>query len=196
MSAKTITSENPAGLDGFAFVEFTADDPKMMGDMFEKMGFVAAARHEGLDLTLYRQGTIHFIVNGCGDQAQAFRAAHGPSANAMAFRVADADKAFAIAVERGAKPVDTAGSAFPDAKAVAGIGGSLLYLVDGDPFADWTDVDDWEERAAREGVGLEILDHLTHNVNRGQMRVWSGFYDDVFGFEEQKYFNIQGQATG
>ncbi|MEO0499482.1 MAG: 4-hydroxyphenylpyruvate dioxygenase [Pseudomonadota bacterium] len=196
MSAKTITSENPAGLDGFAFVEFTADDPKMMGDMFEKMGFVAAARHEGLDLTLYRQGTIHFIVNGGGDQAEAFRAAHGPSANAMAFRVADADKAFAIAVERGAEPVDTAGSAFPDAKAVAGIGGSLLYLVDGDPFAGWTDVEGWEERAAREGVGLEILDHLTHNVNRGQMRVWSSFYGDVFGFEEQKYFNIQGQATG
>jgi 4-hydroxyphenylpyruvate dioxygenase len=41
-----------------------------------------------------------------------------------------------------------------------------------------------------------LLDHLTHNVKRGQMRTWSTFYRDVFGFEEQKYFDIKGQATG
>jgi catechol 2,3-dioxygenase-like lactoylglutathione lyase family enzyme len=45
-------------------------------------------------------------------------------------------------------------------------------------------------------VGLDLLDHLTHNVKRGQMRTWSTFYRDVFGFEEQKYFDIKGQATG
>ena len=46
-------------------------------------------------------------------------------------------------------------------------------------------------------MGLEILDHLTHNVRRGEMRTWSGFYcTSVFNFEEQKYFDIKGQATG
>jgi 4-hydroxyphenylpyruvate dioxygenase len=28
------------------------------------------------------------------------------------------------------------------------------------------------------------------------MRVWSEFYHELFGFEEQKYFDIKGQATG
>jgi 4-hydroxyphenylpyruvate dioxygenase len=28
------------------------------------------------------------------------------------------------------------------------------------------------------------------------MRTWSSFYNQVFGFEEQKYFDIKGQATG
>ena len=45
-------------------------------------------------------------------------------------------------------------------------------------------------------MGLEVLDHLTHNVRRGQMRVWSEFYARLFGFEEQKYFDIKGKATG
>ena len=167
-----------------------------MGAVFERMGFVAAAKQPDRRLTLYRQGSIRFIVNAGSEQAKAFRKAHGPSANAMAFRVENAERAFAEATKRGAEPVETKGSAFPDARAVAGIGGSLLYLVDGDPFADWNEVPGWRETLEKESVGLEVLDHLTHNVNRGQMRVWSGFYGDVFGFEEQKYFNIQGQATG
>src|SRR3546814_17839635 len=45
-------------------------------------------------------------------------------------------------------------------------------------------------------VGLELLDHLTHNVRRGEMRTWSSFYAKLFGFEEQKYFDIKGKATG
>ncbi len=28
------------------------------------------------------------------------------------------------------------------------------------------------------------------------MRTWSGFYARIFGFEEQKYFDIKGKATG
>ncbi len=28
------------------------------------------------------------------------------------------------------------------------------------------------------------------------MRTWSGFYNSIFNFEEQKYFDIKGKATG
>ena len=87
-------------------------------------------------------------------------------------------------------------SALPGAYAILGIGGSLLYLVEGDPFTHWEEVPGWREAAARNGVGLDLLDHLTHNVKRGQMRVWSEFYAKLFGFEEQKYFDIKGKATG
>ena len=47
----------------------------------------------------------------------------------------------------------------------------------------------------RDGVGLKVLDHLTHNVRRGEMRTWSSFYNRIFGFEEQKYFDIKGKQT-
>ncbi len=190
-------AQNPLGLDGFAFAEFTSPDPAAMAAQFEQLGFVAAARQPERALTLYRQGRIAFVLNaGDGGQAAAFRAAHGPSANGMAFRVADADQAFAAAIARGAVAADSAQSALPAARAIEGIGGSLLYLVDGDPFAQWEEVPGWRAEAQEHGVGLDLLDHLTHNVRRGQMRVWSEFYGKLFGFEEQKYFDIKGKATG
>ncbi len=189
-------SPNPLGLDGFAFCEFTSPDPAAVAAQFEQLGFVAAARVADRGLTLYRQGRIALILNAGAGQAADFRAEHGPSANGMAFRVADASAAHAAAIARGATDAATADSALPGARAITGIGGSLLYLVDADPFADWEAVPGWEQAAAENNVGLDLLDHLTHNVKRGQMRVWSAFYAKLFGFEEQKYFDIKGKATG
>jgi 4-hydroxyphenylpyruvate dioxygenase len=187
---------NPLGLDGFAFCEFTSPDPAKMGAQLEQLGFVPAARVPARNLTLYRQGRIAFVLNAGEGHAEAFRAAHGPSANGMAFKVTNAADAHRAALERGATNADTANSAFPGAYAIEGIGGSLLYLVDSDPFADWEEVPGWQEASAKNSVGLDLLDHLTHNVKRGQMRVWSAFYNKLFGFEEQKYFDIKGKATG
>jgi 4-hydroxyphenylpyruvate dioxygenase len=182
---------NPLGLDGFAFAEFTSPDPATMIAQLEQLGFGAAARGPGA--TLFRQGRIRFVVNTRSDgQAAAFRAEHGPSANGMGFNVANAAEAFDLALARGAKAADAATSALPGAHVLQGIGGSLLYLVDGDPFADWEPIPGWQDN----GVGLDLLDHLTHNVRRGEMRKWSAFYAQVFGFEEQKFFDIKGQATG
>ena len=65
-----------------------------------------------------------------------------------------------------------------------------------DLFADWTEIAGWQQAEAENNVGLDLLDHLTHNVRRGEMRTWSGFYSKLFGFEEQKYFDIKGKATG
>ena len=85
-----------------------------------------------------------------------------------------------------------------DDTVIEGIGGSYLYfMADGaDPYAEWAEMPGWREAEAANNVGLDLLDHLTHNVRRGQMQVWSAFYKTLFGFEEQKYFDIKGQATG
>ncbi len=190
--------DNPLGLNGFAFVEFTSPDIDTMTGQLKQLGFVAAARQEARNLTLFRQGNIAIVLNsGSGRQAAEFRDLHGPSANGMAFRVTDAAKAHALALSRGAISVPAEyGALGPDSKILQGIGGSLLYLVDSDPFQDWREVPGWRQAAAENGVGLNILDHLTHNVRRGEMRVWSNFYSKLFGFEEQKYFDIKGQMTG
>ncbi len=187
---------NPLGLDGFAFCEFTSPAPDAMAAQFEQLGFVPAARVRDRGLTLYRQGRIALILNQGDGHAAGFRAAHGPSASGMGFRVADARAAHAAALERGATGADASTGAIPAAPVIEGIGGSLLYLVEGDPFADWEEVPGWRRAAAENSVGLDLLDHLTHNVKRGQMRVWSEFYGKLFGFEEQKYFDIKGKATG
>ena len=86
--------ENPLGTDGFEFVEFTSPEPERLAGLFEQMGFTAVAKHRSKNVLRFRQGDINFILNmEPSGQAAAFREAHGPSANAMAFRVKDAAKA-------------------------------------------------------------------------------------------------------
>jgi len=199
----TNDAQNPLGLDGFEFVEFTSPDPGRMTTLIEQLGFTAYAVHPTKDVVRYRQGRINLLVNrDAGGQAADFRAAHGPSANGMAFRVADARAAFDWAIAHGAVAADASRGVMGEgAYAIEGIGGSLLYLVDrygarGSIYDAWTPIAGAAEAEVANNVGLDLLDHLTHNVRRGEMRTWSGFYSRIFGFEEQKYFDIKGQATG
>jgi len=37
---------------------------------------------------------------------------------------------------------------------------------------------------------------MTHNVYRGNMDQWSGFYERLFNFREVRYFDIEGKLTG
>ena len=192
---------NPMGLDGFEFCEFTSPDPDRMAHQLEQFGFVAASTHPTKQVTRYKQGRINLLLNRepTGHAAE-FRAVHGPSASAMAFRVQDARAAYDAAIARGAKPAP-AGAALGDVPALEGIGGSILYLVDrhgaaGSIYDDWDQVPGAAEAEAANNVGLDLLDHLTHNVRRAQMRTWAEFYGQIFGFEEQKYFDIKGKATG
>src|SRR6516165_9790977 len=127
-----------------------------------------------------------------------FRRAHGPSANAMAFRVRDAGLALRLAVERGARPVTgPVGPMELNIPAIEGIGGSNLYLVDRYGANAIYDVDFVAIEGAhpRTDVGLTYLDHLTHNVHRGQMAKWAEFYERIFNFREIRYFDIEGKQT-
>ena len=188
--------DNPLGLDGFEFVEFTSPDPEAMGGLFEKLGFVHAGDHRRLAIRHYRQGDINFLLNmEPGGHADAFRKEHGPSASAMAFRVSDAREALKLAVERGAHQIE-GDYGYP---AIEGIGGSYLYLIDryGEAGSIYDDNFAPAAGAARnfEGAGLHTLDHLTHNVFRGRMNHWAGFYERIFNFREIRYFDIEGQQT-
>jgi 4-hydroxyphenylpyruvate dioxygenase len=199
----SVTAQNPLGLDGFEFVEFTSPDPAAMKALFEQLGFVPASRHPTKAVTRYKQGRINLLVNeDATGQVAEFRAAHGPSANGMAFRVDNVEAAYAEALRRGAVAADASKTVLgAGARVLEGIGGSMLYLVErhgdlGTIYDSWEQVPGAALAEAKNNVGLDLLDHLTHNVKRGQMRTWSTFYRDVFGFEEQKYFDIKGQATG
>jgi len=193
--------DNPMGTDGFEFVEYAAPDPAALAGLFQSMGFAAVARHRSKDVTLFRQGDVHFLVNGEPDSfAQAFARVHGPSVCAIAFRVRDAGHAQARAVALGARPV--AGKVGPmelNIPAIEGIGGSLIYLVDRYGERSIYDVDfhpvDGVDQAPA-GVGLARIDHLTHNVHRGRMDQWAAFYERLFNFREVRYFDIEGRLTG
>src|SRR5690349_22155914 len=188
-----ISDVNPMGTDGFEFVEYTAQDTAALGALFEKMGFSPIARHRSKNVTLYRQGEVNFVVNAEPESfAQAFARLHGPSVCAIAFRVKDAAKAQARAVELGARPVQgKVGPMELNIPAIEGIGGSLIYLVDRyGPRGSIYDVDFVGVEGALDplpspkGAGFSYIDHLTHNVHRGRMDVWAEFYAKLFEFRE------------
>jgi 4-hydroxyphenylpyruvate dioxygenase len=192
--------DNPMGTDGFEFVEYAAPDPELLRKVFRGLGFATTARHRSKDVTLHRQGDINFIINAERDSfGQRFAAAHGPCACAMAFRVKDAAGAFKRAVELGATPAETDVRPMElNIPAIEGIGGSLIYLVDRYGEQTIYDVDFEplaEDPGGRDG-GLTYVDHLTHNVYRGNMDQWAGFYERLFNFREIRYFDIEGQRTG
>ena len=204
--------DNPMGTDGFEFVEYAAPDPAALGSLFEQLGFSAIARHRHKAVTLYRQGEVNFIINAEPDSfAQRFARLHGPSVCAMAFRVDDANKAYARALELGAWGFDNrTGPMELNIPAIKGIGDSLIYFVDrwhgkGGAAAGAIgnisiyDVDFVPIAGATQtvkGNGLTYIDHLTHNVHRGRMKEWADYYERLFNFKEVRYFDIEGKLTG
>ena len=203
--------DNPLGLDGFEFVEFSAPEKGLLEHAFAAMGFTCVADHRAKDVQLWRQGdetrSINLIANYEPQSSAAYFAAeHGPSACGMGWRVADAGKAYAMALARGAEPVHTAtGPMELRLPAIRGIGGSIIYLIDRYPgHASGNDLSiydiDFVWRAGVDrnlvGAGFHTIDHLTHNVYGGRMAHWAGFYERVFGFREIRYFDIKGEYTG
>ena len=197
----TISDTNPAGTDGFEFVEFAHPEPQVLRDLFGMMGYTLTARHKTRAIELWQQGDITYVLNAePGTHAAGFIEEHGPCAPSMGWRVVDAKHAYAHAVAKGAKPYDGPGKTF-DLPAIVGIGGSLIYFTDAygpgfEKFGPYAADFDFIAEPKPFGVGFHYLDHLTHNVHKGNMDVWFRFYGDIFNFREIRFFDIEGKYTG
>jgi 4-hydroxyphenylpyruvate dioxygenase len=199
--------DNPLGLDGFEFVEFTAPEKGVLEPVFTCMGFTRVAQHRSKDVHLWRQGEINLIANyEPRSPAAYFAQEHGASACGMAFRVKDAAKAYDEAIARGAEPVESkTGVMELRIPAIKGIGGAFIYLVDRYATLDNPDAlsiydIDFEYLPGVEhfpvGAGFQKIDHLTHNVYGGRMAHWAGWYERIFNFREIRFFDIKGEYTG
>jgi len=194
--------DNPMGLNGFEFVEFASPRPGVLEPVFRTLGFTEVAKHRSKEVTLWRQGGINFIINSEPRSYTAYFAEeHGPCACGMAFRVADSHKAYELALESGAQPIEIpTGPMELRLPAIKGIGGAPLYLID--RYEDGKSIYDidfeFHEGVERhpDGCGFTEIDHLTHNVYRGRMDYWANFYERLFNFREIRYFDIKGEYTG
>ena len=193
----TINDQNPAGTDGFEFVEFAHPEPQVLRDLFLSMGYTHVATHKTKAIELWQQGDISYLINAQSEtHASEFIEAHGPCAPSMGWRVVDADHAFKHAVSKGAEPYTGDGKTI-DVPAIVGIGGSLIYFIDQYFEASPYNTEfEWITKAHPVGVGFHYLDHLTHNVFKGNMDKWFRFYGDLFNFREIRFFDIQGKHTG
>ena len=187
--------DNPVGLNGMEFIEYSAKDAEFMEKLFGLFQFKKIGTHRTKNIDLYRQNDVHFILNlEKNSFADSFQNAHGLSICATGFRVLDAEHAFETAVARGARPYEGEGHSF---KAIYGIGDSLIYFIDkkGEDKIykhDFELIDD----PTNEGCGLTGVDHMTNNVPAGDMKKWCDFYESIFNFKEVRFFDIKGLETG
>ncbi len=197
-----ITEQNPIGLYGVDFIEYTGADAQHFEKLFSKLGFTEVGKIENKNIKLFRQGDINFILNTESNTfAAEFSKAHGPSVCSTGLRVANATRAFEEAIKRGAKAYDgnfDSRGATPYL-AIYGIGDSLIYFIDQGKHEDL-----YENRFKvtnnanhfPQGLGLQIVDHFTNNVPKGEMQKWCDFYTNVLNFREARYFDIKGKSTG
>ena len=177
-------------VDGIEFLEFAMDDASAgaFETLLEGLGFARAGIHKSKDVVHWRQGDINLVVNREKEGfAHSFNIAHGPSVCAMALRVGDA----AATVERAQRLLDqpfrqAVGPGELNIPAVRGVGGSLLYFLDGksDLGRLW-DVD-FEPVAVRNGagVGLTRIDHISQSMHYEEMLAWLLFYTSLFDFRK------------
>lgn len=194
--------ENPVGLKGFEFCEFSGPQPDAIARVFELLGFTLVAHHRSKNVELYRQGGINFILNRePHSEAFYFGQEHGNSAAGMGFRVENAHHAYQYVLDKGAQPIEIpTGPMELRLPAIKGIGGAPIYLIDRyEEGSSIYDIDfnfiDGVDRHPP-GYGFYEIDHLTHNVYKGRMNHWASFYETLFNFREIRYFDIKGEYTG
>jgi 4-hydroxyphenylpyruvate dioxygenase len=192
--------ENPVGTDGFEFLEFTTNNPLKLENQFYALGFKLAAKHNTHPVQIYQQGNIRFIINLTkNSMANNFADLHGASVCAMGFRVADADFALSHALKNGAKAFEpTADANLYGVPAIYGVGNSLIYFIDkkNESVFTKTRFNACDETHETKPAGLTYIDHVTHNLYRGNMSKWADFYTRIFNFREIRYFDIEGRVTG
>ena len=194
-------NENPAGTNGFAFLEFASKTPSELHKLFSLMGFTHVANHKSKDIELWKQNDITFLINNekAGFAAE-FAKNHNGGACGMGFLVHDVNHAYNHCIDKGAvvKQSDDWFDA-TDTKVISGIADTCLYLTQCNDLLNsglFEVISGALEKAASHSAGLLYIDHLTHNVFRGNMDKWANFYENLFNFKEIRFFDIEGKLTG
>ena len=197
MDARSVSPKIPA-LRGFAFAVFASPDPERLHRLFLAFGFSRTQRHASLAIDLYEQvrSRCFWIAGPLG-----FRRSLRPYTDPASRRWAGGptmpnrrrQRRSGGGARRRGDLFRRDGSRLP---CVRGIGDSLICFVD--------DKDSWSSLGfvphptpdLVPSKGFTAMDHLTNNVPRGELLKWGGFYREVFGFTEVRYFDIRGVKTG
>ncbi len=181
---------DPVAVEGIAFIEFAAGkgEAEQLGRLLSTFGFAPAARHISKEVTVWRQGAINVVINTQQEGfAYAAYLAHGASVCAIGLHVPDAGAAMARAKSLGAEPfAQPVGPGELAIPAIRGVGGGLIYFLDGkgDMARVWdiefTPVAGMEEAAPLVDCGLKTVDHIAHTVNHKEMLTWLLFHTAIF----------------
>lgn len=204
---------------GFDHVEFTVKNIAQHAKTYERMGFEKIGERvlpaKGTKSALYAQGFVRIMLTEAdpsapiseAQESTVFHRKHGEGICVLAIDVDDATKAFNETVARGARPArkpevfETAAGrvvrseiwtpgdvryAFMERSLPNGAKGAALF-DEGMPVT---------RMESPSPFGIRVIDHLTNNVDMGEMKNWVKYYKDVFGFIVSRHFDISTGRTG
>jgi 4-hydroxyphenylpyruvate dioxygenase len=184
---------NPIGMAGIEFVEYATQEPLALGQLLEKMGFQAVARHRSREVVLYRQGNMNLVLNASMPATDVDGGR--PVLSAVAFRVQDAMQAHRRCLELGAWGIETRAQAMElHIPAIHGPGRSRFYFVD-----RWQDFSIFDidfkpiPGASMQPPALGGMDYfgIVQYVGAGRSADWQSYFERLFDFvaiaDEQRF---------
>jgi len=195
----------------FDHIEITTQDLSTLEKLFERLGFRTTQAKES-DVGkqhLMTQGRIRMLLTQGtdGTYQKEYFTKHGEGVCSLGYHVESAKKTLNKLKERGANIIEEhseeddgvvrlhkgAISSFGDVRATF-VTRSGAPFDPAAPFAPgFKTVGDVEPD---KDINLLQIDHLTNNVDMGEMETWATFYKDVYGWEEVRHFNIKASQTG
>ncbi|HEX2240301.1 MAG TPA: 4-hydroxyphenylpyruvate dioxygenase [Actinomycetota bacterium] len=197
------------------YIQFYVGNAKQAAHYYKALGFTPIA-YMGLETGTrdqvswcVRQGDIRFVFTGAlapespiADHVHR----HGDGVHDVALRVPDAEEAYRVAIERGAKGISEP-EVYEDEygkivrAAIATYGETIHSLVSrrdysGVFFPGFIAVTDSQDPSPdAPGYGLRSIDHVVGNVELGKMNEWVRFYETIMGFTELRHFSDEEIST-
>ncbi|HJR45597.1 MAG TPA: 4-hydroxyphenylpyruvate dioxygenase [Actinomycetota bacterium] len=196
---------------GIDYLQFYVGNAKQAAHYYRSLGFTPIA-YRGLETGTrdqvswaVQQGDIRLVFTGALDPSNPIAdhvKRHGDGVNDVAFRVPDAEEAYRVALDRGARSVHEP-QVFEDEHgkivkaAIATYGETIHSLVgrqdySGRFFPGFQAIDD---EGSTDGFGLRYIDHVVGNVELGKMNEWVSFYERIMGFTELRHFSDEEIST-
>jgi len=176
-----------ARIQSTEFIEFAVDETSALAfdALLKGLGFRKAGQHISKAVTRWHQGGINIVTNAEKEGfAHSFNITHGTSVCAIGIRVDHAANTLDRAQTLLDKPFRQAvGPGEVEIPAVRGLGGSLVYFVDGkSELARVWDIEfkPLPANAAETGAGLTTVDHISQSMHYEEMLTWVLFYTSLF----------------
>ena len=166
---------------GVSFIEFAVNATKAaaLATLFGQLGFRKTGQHRSKAVERWSQGSIELVIN-CNPTgfAHSHYVTHGPGVCAIGLDVADSPRIMARAEALKAKIFhQSVGPGELEIPAIHGVGGSLLYFLDGGD-KNWDT--DFVAVATNTGTDrLIAIDHISQSMPHEEMLSWLLFYTGI-----------------
>lgn len=198
---------NSLTITGFDHVEFAVDALEPAVQLHKRMGFFQVGKREirerGLTTIALSQGNARIFLSQSSDPndpISQFVSRHGSGIYNVAFSCQNAHEAFERTLQRGAIPVGPPKSnqkdfGKTDSASIKAFGDVIHSFItrQGRLLGEGFD-EPFESPASL--LGITEIDHLTSNVEKGELNHWANWYEQVFGLENTRFFDIKTERTG